>query len=397
MASNEGSAVVVLGAGYAGLTVAREVSLRSRGRLPVVLVDRKPVQVLRTQLYEVGRMAEAAGDTRPWTVPLQKTLERTGIGFREGSVATIDLEHSTVRLESGEAIGFAYLVICLGSVAAYYGVPGAAEHTFSVYRLSGAQRLAASLRDLERQSATLPGERRPRVVIIGGGSTGTELAAEVATTDWARISGAGARPPDVLLLTGALPFLVGLPPKLIDHARDLLRRAGVSLIHGVNVMRVEPGKVYLEDGSVLACDLAVWCAGLEAPPAVKAIAAPHGKGGRLAVGPTLEVPGFPNVFAVGDAIEFREPTTGMLVPATAQAALAGAKVAAANLVARSEGRTLVPFRYRERGVVVALGLGKAAGSVARITLWGSPAALLKRVVEKEYSRAAAEGRESRVL
>ncbi|MCI4372559.1 MAG: FAD-dependent oxidoreductase [Thermoplasmata archaeon] len=397
MPSNPGLPVVVLGAGYAGLTVAREVRRRSRGQLRVVLVDRNPVHVLRTELYEIGKIAEAAGDPRPWTVPLAKILERTGVSLRQGVVASIDLLPGVVRLEGGEEIPFGYLVICLGSVAAYYGVPGAAENTFSVYRLSGAQRLAAAVREAERISPNLPGERRPRFVIVGGGSTGTELAAEIATTDWARVAGPGARPPDVLLLTGALPFLAGLPPKLIGHAREILRRAGVSLLHGVNVVRVEPGKVHLEDGSVLTCDAAVWCAGLEAPPVVKVLPIPHGKGGRIAVGPTLDLPGYPTVFAVGDVAEIRDNATGMLVPATAQAALAEARAAAANLVEHAEGRPGEPFRYREKGVIVALGLGKAAGALGRVTVWGSPAALVKRLVEKDYSRAAEKGRGSRLL
>jgi NADH:ubiquinone reductase (H+-translocating) len=388
---------VILGAGYAGLTVAREVSRLTRGRVPLVLVDRNPVHVLRTELYEVGKIAEAGGDPRPWTLPLAKVLEKTSTSLRQGTVESIDLPNHTVRLEGGAEIGYRSLAVCLGSVAAYYGVPGAADHTFNVYRLSGAQRLAATVRDVERASAGLPGERRPRFVIVGGGSTGTELAAEIATTDWTRAAGPGARPPDVLLLTGALPFLVGLPPKLIAHARELLRRAGVSLIHGTNVVRVEPGRVHLEDGSVLACDAAVWCAGLEAPAVVKALPVPHGKGGRIAVEPTLEAPGCPGVFAVGDVAEFRDPATGMLVPATAQAALAEARVAAANLVARWEGHELVPFRYREKGVVVALGLGKAAGTLGRLSIWGSPAALLKQVVQKEYSRAVEQGGEPSLI
>jgi NADH:ubiquinone reductase (H+-translocating) len=389
--------VVILGAGYAGLTVAREVARRSKGRLPVILVDRNPVHVLRTQLYEVGKIAAAAGDARPWTIPLEKVLDRTGVTVHQGAVTAIDLTEQTVHLDSGQIVTFGYLVIALGSVAAYYGVPGAAEHTFSVYRLSGAQRLAASVRDTERASAQLPGERRPRFVIIGGGSTGTELAAELASTDWTEVAGPGARPPDVLLVTGALPFLAGLPPKLVVHARELLHRAGVSLVHGLNVTRVDARAVALEDGSVLACDAAVWCAGLEAPPVARALDVTHGKGGRIAVEPTLNLPGHPRVFALGDVAEIRDPATGMLVPATAQAALAEARAAGQNIVAHWEGQPLAPFQYRERGVVVALGLGRAAGTVRGATIWGSPAALLKRVVEREYSRRAEQGRESRLL
>jgi NADH:ubiquinone reductase (H+-translocating) len=389
--------VVVLGAGYAGLTVAREVSRRARGRLPVVLVDRHPVHVLRTELYEIGRMVEAAGNPRPWTVPLARTLEGSEVTVRQGTVQSVDLAAQQVELEGGERFPYRYLVVSVGSVAAYYGVPGAPEHTYNVYRLTGAQRLAMAVRDVERASPGLSGDRRPRLVVVGGGSTGTELAAELATADWERLAAPGARPPDVVLLTGALPFLAGMPPRLIAHARRLLRSAGVSLIHGVNVVRVDEGRVHLEDGSALACDAAVWCAGLEAPAFVRAMVAPHGKGGRLAVDPTLNLPGVPNVFAVGDVAEIRDPITGMTVPATAQAALAEARAAGANLLAHADGRPLEPFRYRERGVIVALGLGRAAGTLGRFTIWGSPAALLKHVVEKEYSRAAEKGRESRIL
>jgi NADH:ubiquinone reductase (H+-translocating) len=382
--------LLVLGAGYAGLTIAQEVHRRSRGKIPVVLVDRNPVHVLRTELYEVGKLATSGEDTDPWVVPLAQVLDRTSVSFRQGTVQSIDLAARAVSLDTGE-VRFRSLAICLGSVAAYYGVPGAAENTHQVYRLSGAKKLAAAILEVEKASPKLPGERRPRVVIVGGGSTGTELAAEIATTDWRPVADPSARTPDVFLVTGALPFLGGFPQKLIDRARTTLTRAGVMIVHGLNVTRVDPGRVSLEDGSVLACDAAVWCAGLEAPPIVRHLPVPHGRAGRVAVEGTLEVPGFPGVFAVGDVIELKDPSTGMPVPATAQAALAEARVAARNIVARWKEKALESFEYRERGVVVALGLGQAAGSVRRVPIWGSPAALLKRIVQRDYAHSVERG------
>ena len=386
----EAPPVVVLGAGYAGLTVAHEIYRRSKGSIPVTLVDRHPVHVLRTELYEVGRLAVADASASRWTVPLDRVFGRTSVRFREGSVTGIDLAAQTVHLESGD-IRFRALAVCLGSVAAYYGVPGAPENTHQVYGLHAAQTFAEALRGVEATSDQRPGERRPRVVVVGGGSTGTELAAEIATADWDEITGARTRPPDVLLLTGSLPFLAGLSPALVAHARTTLRKVGVAIVHGWNVVRVDPGRVTLEDGTVLAADLVVWCAGLEAPPVVRALAVPHGKGGRVAVEPTLEVPGHPGVFGVGDVIEYRDPDTGMLVPGTAQAAVAEARAAGANLVARVTGAPLAPFHYHERGVFLSLGLGRGAGTVRRVTVWGSPAALLKRAVQREYSRAVERG------
>ena len=382
--------VVVLGAGYAGLATAQGVARRSRGKLPVVLVDRHPVHVLRTELYEIGRLARAAGDPGPWTVPLARALERSSVEFRTSDVRAIDLDGRTVEFDSGR-LSYGQLVIALGSVAAYYGVPGAVENTHQVYRLSGAQRLAAAIREVEQRSATLPPERRPRFVIVGGGSTATELGAEIAATDWAAIAGPGARAPEVLLVTGALPFLAGFPPAVVARARRVLRRRGVSLIEGLNATRVDPGKISISDGSTIAFDLAIWCAGLEVPPVVRALPVPHGRAGRLRVAPTLELPDRPGVFAVGDVIELADPDTGAPVPGTAAAALAAGEVAAANAVARWRNRPLVPLRYRERGAVVALGTGSAAGSVRHVTVWGSPAALLKRLVQRDYSSSVTRG------
>jgi NADH:ubiquinone reductase (H+-translocating) len=391
-----GRPVVILGAGYAGLTVAEEVHRRSKGTIPVVLVDRHPLHVLRTELYEIGQIAAAGADVARWTVTLDRVFGRTSVTVRQGTVEGIDLDRRVVRLSDGE-LPYGQLAICLGNVAAYYGVAGAAEHTYDVYRLSGAQRLGKALVEVERASAGLKGERRPRVVVVGGGSTGTELAAEVATADWAKVVGGPVRPPDVYLLAGALPFLSGLPPRLIQHARKILHEIGVTIVHGLNVVKVEPNRVHLEDGSVLACDAAVWCAGVEAPSLVRELSVPHGRGGRVATEGTLEVPGHPGVFAIGDVAEFKDPATGMLVPGTAQAAIAEARTAARNIVARVNGTDLEPFRYRERGVVVALGIGRGAGVVSRVTIWGSPARLLKRVVESEYSRSAERGESSRLL
>ncbi len=388
--TNDDRPAVVLGAGYAGLALAQEVHRRSRGRVPVVLVDRNPVHVLRTELYEVGKLASTGEDTAPWVVPLAAALEGTSATFRQGTVQRIDLPTSTVTLDNG-TLPFRSLAVCLGSVAAYYGVPGAAEHTHQVYRLSGAKRLAAAILDVERASPQLSGERRPRVVVVGGGSTGTELAAEIASTDWRAIAGPGARAPDVVLVTGALPFLAGFDRSIVDRARRTLARAGVGIVGGYNVARVEPGRVALEDGTVLACDAAVWCAGLEAPAVVRELPVRHGRAGRIVANETLEVPEHPGVFAVGDVVELADPVRGGLIPATAQAALAEARIAARNLVARWRGRALVPFRYREQGVVVALGPGRAAGTVRAVPIWGSPAALLKRIVQRDYARATEHG------
>ncbi len=388
--------IVILGAGYAGLTAARELNRRLKGKLPVVLVDRLPVHVLRTELYEVGRLARSQTPAAEWTLPLASVLAKTSVEFHQGTVLSIDLGGRSVELEK-EVLPFGALAICLGNVPAYYGVPGAREHTFEIYRLEGARRLAQALLEMEQRSANLRGERRPRVVVVGGGATGTELAAEIATEDWQQLAGPSARTPEVVLLTGSQPFLEGLPKRFARRAESVLHRAGVTVVRGYNVTEVRAGSLRTEDGSTYACDLAVWCAGLEAPEVVRKIEVPHGRGGRLIVGPTLEVPGHPGVFGVGDVAEIPAGKPGAVVPATAQAAIEEGRVVAQNMLNRLQGREPLEFTYRERGVFLALGQGEGAGQVRTVPVWGSPAALLKRLLQREYSRAVRAGSSRGIL
>jgi NADH dehydrogenase len=384
--------IVVLGAGYAGVTVCHEIRRVGKRGFPTTVVDRHPSHTLRTRLYEVGRLAEANGRSERWSVPIDRVLGRDGATFVEGEVGGIDLDARTVQVGPGK-IPFRALAICLGSVAAYYGVPGAEEHTEQVYRFAGAVQLAERLTALARTAARANGSP-PRVVVVGGGSTGTEVAAEIATVNWSKVIDAPTPPMEVTLVVGALPLLAGLPEPLIRHATRLLAKARVRLLVGINVSKVEPRALTLQDGQVLPADAVVWCAGLETPAVVRELNTSHGKGGRLLVNEHLELPEHPGVFAVGDVVEFRDPRTGLLVPSTAQAALVEAPVAGRNIVAHLTGGIYAPFHYRERGVVVSVGRRRGAGRVAGVTIWGRPAALLKAALESDYAAAASRGREA---
>ncbi len=381
--------VVILGAGYAGLAAAKAVRRHAGSALDVTLVDRTPDHVLRTELYEVDEIAKPLRPRRTWAVPIAEVLSEREAAFVHGTVTGIDLSSRTVRLE-GSTLPFDYLIVCLGSVPSYFGIPGARENAEEVYSLSGAERLAARIVALTKTRGG-PGAAPLRVVVAGGGSTGTEVSAEIATAKWGEIAGVAAPAPAVTLLTGPTPLLDGFSPALIRHARALLEEAHVEVRENTPVVRAEPGTLTLKDGSSVPFDVAVWCAGVEAPPVVAQLPVEHGKGKRLKVTPYLELPDRPGVFAVGDVIDYANPGTGVLVPGTAQAALAGAPVAGYNVVARHEGRRMKRFSYHEKGVIVSLGLGKAVGRAVGLTLWGRPAYVLKSLVEAEYSLAVERG------
>jgi NADH:ubiquinone reductase (H+-translocating) len=382
--------VVILGAGYAGLSTAKTIHRYAGHRIHVVLVDRSPAHVLRTELYQVDEMALAGKDLRRWALPMGDVLDGRVASFVQGTVTGIDLSSNTVRLENG-TVPFDDLVICLGSEPSYFGIPGAPELAQEVYSLTGAERLAARLVEAERTAAKTPDAPGPRVVVVGGGSTGTEVAAEIATADWKTIADPGAPSPRVTLLTGPTPLLLGFPEPIIKHSHDILEHARVDLRENTPVVRVDPGRLTLRDGGTVDFDICVWCAGVEAPPVVAQLPVEHGHGKRLKVTPTLEVPAHPGVFAVGDVIEYANPGTGVLVPGTAQAALAGSRIAGFNVAARHLGKRLKRFSYHEKGVIISLGIGKGVGRAGPVSLWGRPAYVIKSLVEAEYSLAVERG------
>jgi NADH:quinone reductase (non-electrogenic) len=386
-----GGPVVILGAGYAGVAVSHEVRKAGHAKLSIVVVDRHPSHTIRTRLYEVGRLAESQGRSERWRVPIDQVLAHDKAKFVAGEVESIDLEHRLVRV-GAEEIRFGALAICLGNVAAYYGIPGAAEHTEQVYRFQGAVNLAERLKTLAK-AAGAPSASPPRVVVVGGGSTGTELAAEIATTNWSKVVGTATPRMEVTMVVGSVPFLAGLPEPLIRHAELLLTKAKVRMIPGMNVAKVEPGALTLQDGQRVEGDVLVWCAGLAAPDVVRKLPVPHGKGGRISVNDRLEVEGHPGLFALGDSAEIQDPKTGLLVPGTAQAALAEAPIAGYNAAAFLTGQPYRAFQYKERGVVVEVGRGRGSGRVARISVWGRPAALLKAAIDAEYAASISRGHE----
>jgi NADH:ubiquinone reductase (H+-translocating) len=394
-APSEGPAVV-LGAGYAGVSVAHHLERKGRHKIPVVVVDRHPSHVLRTGLYAIDKLASSPDPRREWAIPIERVLDGKGIEYRPGEVASIDLDQRTVTMDTG-VLSYRSLAICLGSVVAYYGVSGADQYTYSPYRLGGALDLAIAVRELESRSKDLPAGLRPRIAVIGGGATGTEIAAEIASARWDKIVGHEVRPPQVQLIAGANPFLEGLHPALARHARKELARAGVALDEGRNVTKVERDRLTLADGTVVPFEIAVWCAGVQVPPLVRNLPVPHGRAGRIKVAPTLEVPDRPGVFGVGDVVDFEDPRTKAPVPATAQAAMAEAPVAAANMAARWNGTTMRSFRYHEKAMIVSLGVGRAAARFRHVSIWGRPAALLKALVDKEYETARRHGQEPPAL
>lgn len=278
--------VVILGAGYAGQMAAARLAQK---RLPVriTVVDPSPVFVERIRLHQV-----AAGQPQP-NLPMRSLLPR-GVDWIQARAERIDTEQRLVHLDVGHGAGappalrYDVLVYALGSGDDLDAVPGARLHA----RALGSQDAAAAVAsDVPALAA-----RGGSVVVVGGGLTGIEAAAELAESHpGLRVS---------LVTSGQLG--AGLHDRGRAHLATVFDRLGVIRREHARVVAVEPGRLRLADGSALAFDLCLWSAGFRAPALARRSGLPCDHRGLVEVDATLRVRavdggGSGRIFAAGDA------------------------------------------------------------------------------------------------
>jgi NADH dehydrogenase len=289
-------------------------------------------------------------------------VRRYGANFRRGELAAIDSTSRTIKLSNGREAEYDYLIVATGVSASYYGIKGAAEHTFGLYTRTDAlalrDHLMAGFERLSVDSGDL------NVTVVGGGATGVELSGTLAEL---RATVLGATFPDVdpsrvhVRLVEAGPALLGpFNEKLREYAKAQLVARDVDVRLNTPIGEVTDSRVLLVDGEDLPSDITVWAEGVAASQAVPGWGLPQGKNGRIVVGPDLRVQGQDRIFAVGDiAINPDDPT-----PQLAQPALQMGRHAARQIV-RLEGKTdTEPFKYHDKGTMATIGRRSAVVQLA---------------------------------
>ncbi len=263
--------------------------------------------------------------------------------------------HSDVGIFS-----YDYLILAPGSRTAFFGAPGAREHTIDLKGLPDALRVRNTIIDCFEEAERLKGEFDEGLltfVFVGGGPTGVEGIAEshdlifdVLKDDYPGVDFGRVR---LVLVNSEEHILKGVDRSLANAAIRRLTSRKVEIINNVKAEEVRPDAVVLSDGRIIPARTTVWAAGIELPPFVKDLDVQKDPRGRIFVDEYLRVEERPGVYAVGDCINLK--VEGKQVPALAQAAEQEGKVAALNLVADLRGDSLVSFRYRPLGQLVDLG------------------------------------------
>ncbi|GJJ01455.1 NADH dehydrogenase [Duganella rhizosphaerae] len=375
------SQILIVGGGAGGLELACKLG-RKLGPQAVTLVDSRLFHIWKPSLHEV-----AAGtlDVHQEGLSYQMLAHDNGFTFVYGPMQALDAGQR--RLTVGAIysddhgrheevlpqrhVGYESLVLAIGSTSNYFGVPGAAEHTISLNATEDAERFRLTLLKLltqaELQKSTRP-EAGVDIVIIGGGATGVELAAELREASGVYAAYGfrqlrAERDVRITLLEGAPRILAPLPEKVSAAALALLHQRAIKVVTATRVTAIAADAVTAGD-VVYPAQLVVWAAGIKAPDILSQLGLPTNKSGQIEVDARLAVPGHAGVYALGDCAACAGPD-GRLVPPRAQAAHQQADYLVETLMRQQRGKApqRQPYVYRDYGSLVSVGQSTSVGSL----------------------------------
>ena len=367
--------VVIVGAGFGGLGVVKALK---RAPVRITLVDQRNHHLFQPLLYQV---ATASLTTSEIAWPVRAMLrDRHEVRTLLARVTGVDTQARRVELEGGQSLGYDTLVLATGARHAYFGhdewepfAPGlkTLEDAIEIRRRI---LLAFEQAELEPDAATRAALLT--FVVIGAGPTGVELAGTIAElardtlpSDFRDIDTMKAR---VVLVEAAPRVLGGYRAELSAYAQQALERIGVEVRLGRPVTRCDADGVILGDERLPARTL-IWAAGVRASPAAQWLGAPADAVGRLKVLPDLTVPGWPEIFAIGDTVNLTN-ADGSPVPGIAPAAKQQGEYVGRTLEARLRGSPPEgPFRYADAGRLAQIGKRAAVADFGWIALRGAPA------------------------
>ncbi|WP_435066467.1 NAD(P)/FAD-dependent oxidoreductase [Haloplanus sp. C73] len=349
--------VVVLGAGYAGLTLARRLESRLPEAADLVVVDESDTHLVQHELHRVVRHPGVADAI---TVPLDEVLDWATV--RTARVENLDREARRVHLSDG-VLDYDYAAVCLGAETAFYDLPGVADYGLPLKRLDHAR----AIRDATLDACAVDG----RMVVGGAGLSGVQVAGELAALADNRDAAL-----DVTLLERESAVAPAFPEAFQTAVHDALDAAGVTVRTGERVTSATADAVEL-DGETMPYDAFVWTGGIRGPDAVG--------GERPIVRRDLRLDD--RTFAVGDAARVVD-ADGEAVPASAAAAIREARVAATNIDrlvrASLDGESgfdprLDPFRFDAPGWIASIG-DDAVATVGSKVFTGASARAMKAAV-----------------
>jgi NADH dehydrogenase len=359
--------VVILGAGFGGLTAARAFGDSAE----ITLVDRHNFQTFLPLLYQVATAGLAADHV---AYPIRGALRKSNISFRMGTPISVDHRNKEVKLDSSEVLKFDHLIVALGSATADFGIKGVAEHALGMKSVAEAIHIRAEVMRRFEDLCRFQDETRLSISVVGGGPTGVELAGALAELVRGPLSSDeknAASHIDIYLLEAGPRLLPSFSPSLSARTQRDLKNLGVKVLTNTAVQEILPRKIFLKNGESIPAEITIWAAGVQGQPLAQNLSLPL-VATRIDVEPTLQVKNYPHYWAIGD-IAGAKGNDGRFLPMIAPVAMQQGAFVAKQIERMTLGKELLAFAYKNKGSMATIGRHKAVVEVKKVRLVGAPA------------------------
>jgi NADH:ubiquinone reductase (H+-translocating) len=375
--------VVILGGGFGGLNAAQKLK---RAPVDLTLIDRRNFHLFQPLMYQVATGSLSPGEI---AAPLRGILSKQkNAQVLLGEAADIDPKAKRVVLRDGGVFPYDSLIVATGSQTSYYGNDGWREWAPSLKSIEEAtairHKILYAFECAERSTSEAEARAWLTFVIVGAGATGLELAgalAEIANetlkNDFRHINPREAR---IILMEGGPRILAAFPEDLSANAERLVSHLGVEVTKGVMVTDIDAGGVTYKSGDEskrLPAKTVLWAGGVTTNAFGRKLAerteAETDRSGRIKVAPDLAIPGYSDIFVVGD-LALSVEKDGKPHPGVAQLAIQGGAYAAKTIRARLKGKaSSQPFHYFNKGDMAVIGRAAAVADIFGFHLSGWPA------------------------
>ncbi|HAV77773.1 MAG TPA: FAD-dependent oxidoreductase [Anaerolineae bacterium] len=358
--------VVIIGAGFAGLTAAKKLR---NAPVQITLVDRNNYHLFQPLLYQVA----IAGLVPSQVAYPLRTIFRNqkNLTFQMGEVTSVDFAARFVKL-NGSVIAYDHLILAVGGETNFFGMDAVKDNAFQIKDIESAVNTRNHLlRLFENASREADEEKRKTMltfVVVGGGPTGVEtsgalaeLISHVMRKEYPTLDIGDSR---VLLLEAGNALIASYPDELRKATQGLLKKKNVEVMFNARLADFNGQRVALADGTQIKTNTLIWTAGVKAAGITSRLGVEVAGSGRVKCEATLQLARYPEVYVVGDAA-YHENGNGRPLPMLSTVAIQQGNVVAENIRRVIKGLAQKPFHYKDPGLLATIGRNAA---VARI--WG---------------------------
>lgn len=363
--------VIIVGCGFGGINAAKTLK---NTQAQILLIDKANHHVFQPLLYQVATATLAPSNI---AVPIRNVLEKqknTTVFLAD--IVKVDKEHKKVIAGNGDEYVYDFLILAPGTMHSYFNHPEWENYAPGLKNLNDAitirERILLSYERAERCSDPKEVEKFTCFVIVGAGPTGVEMAGAIGeiahqtlTENFRRIN---TRNSKIYLIEGAKQVLPAFPKDLADKAQMYLEELGVEVLLETFVTDITSEGVWLGDKFIETPNI-IWAAGNEGSPLLKSLDVPLDKSKRVIVNRDLTIPGYPEIFVIGDAGCLIDDK-GNSLPGLAPVAIQQGKYVAKIIHHQVPADKRKPFVYYDKGMMAAIGQTKAIAITGKLKLSG---------------------------